>query len=122
MIRKRSETMKQYLSALFGLGAVMTLVGACIFVTAWHDYAPYVFTIGAGFVTIAQISTPVNGSGSTLKRLKRIQIFGGVALVLTGMFMVFTHGNEWIACLAIAAFLQVYTAFRIPHEEEKEKE
>jgi len=32
-----------------------------------------------------------------------------------------TRGNEWIACLTIAAILELYTAFRIPQEEEKEK-
>lgn len=30
-----------------------------------------------------------------------------------------TRGNEWIACLTIAAILELYTAFRIPQEEEK---
>lgn len=32
-----------------------------------------------------------------------------------------TRGNEWIACLTIAAILELYTAFRIPQEEEKKK-
>ena len=27
-----------------------------------------------------------------------------------------TRGNEWIACLTIAAVLELYTAFRIPPE------
>jgi hypothetical protein len=29
--------------------------------------------------------------------------------------------NEWIVCLSIAAVLELYTAFRIPQELEKEK-
>ena len=32
-----------------------------------------------------------------------------------------TRGNEWIACLTIAAVLELYTAFRIPQEEAKEE-
>ena len=28
---------------------------------------------------------------------------------------------EWIACLTIAAVLELYTAFRIPQEEAKEE-
>ena len=39
----------------------------------------------------------------------------------TGAFMFTTRGNEWIACLTVAAILELYTAFRIPQEEEKER-
>jgi hypothetical protein len=61
------------------------------------------------------------GKSKTLKRLRIQQIFGALALILTGAFMFTTRGNEWIACLTIAAILELYTAFRIPQEEEKKK-
>ena len=108
--------MKQLVPALFAVGALMALVGAAVFITRWI-YAPYIYTIGAGFVALAQINTPVKGKSKTLKRLRIQQIFGAVALVLTGAFS--TRGNEWIACLTIAAILELYTAFRIPQEEAK---
>ena len=107
--------MKQLVPALFAVGALM---GAAVFITGWI-YAPYIYTIGAGFVALAQINTPVKGKSKTLKRLRIQQIFGAVALVLTGAFMFSTRGNEWIACLTIAAILELYTAFRIPQEEAK---
>jgi hypothetical protein len=53
--------------------------------------------------------------------LRRQQIFGGLFLVVGGLCMFFTHGNEWIACLTIGAVLLLYTSFRIPSEESKEK-
>jgi len=109
--------MKQLVPALFAVGALMALVGAAVFITGWI-YAPYIYTIGAGFVALAQIN-PVKGKSKTLKRLRIQQIFGAVALVLTGAFMFSTRGNEWIACLTIAAILELYTAFRIPQEEAK---
>ena len=112
--------MKQLVPALFAVGALMALVGAAVFITGWI-YAPYIYTIGAGFVALAQINTPVRGKSKTLKRLRIQQIFGAIALVLTGAFMFFTRGNDWIACLTIAAILELYTAFRIPQEEEKER-
>ena len=84
--------MKQLIPALFTVGALMVLVGAAVYITKW-EYAPYIYTIGAG----------------------------ALALVLTGAFMFFTHGNDWIACLTIAAILELYTAFRIQQEEAKEK-
>lgn len=110
--------MKQLIPVLFIVGAVMVLVGAAVFITGWI-YAPYIYTIGAGFVALAQINSPVKGSGKILRRLRIQQIFGAIALVLAGAFMFTTHGNEWIACLTIAAVLELYTAYRIPQEENK---
>ena len=107
--------MKQLVPALFGVGAVMALTGAAVFITGWI-YAPYIYTIGAGFIALAQVNTPVKGKSKTLKRLRVQQIFGALALILTGAFMFTTRGNEWIACLTIAAILELYTAFRIPQE------
>ena len=107
--------MKQLIPALFVVGAIMALAGAAVFITGW-TYAPYIYT-----VALAQVNTPVKGKSKTLKRLRIQQIFGALALILTGAFMFTTRGNEWIACLTIAAILELYTAFRIPQEEEKEK-
>lgn len=110
--------MKPLITALFAIGAVMTLAGAAVFITGWI-YAPYIYTIGAGFFALAQINTPVKGKSPALRRLRIQQIFGAIAMVLTGAFMFTTRGNEWIACLTIAAVIELYTAFRIPQEEEK---
>ena len=106
--------MKQLVPALFAVGAIMALTGAAVYITGWN-YAPYIYTIGAGFIALAQVNTPVKGKSKILKRLRIQQIFGALALILT------THGNEWIACLTIAAVLELYTAFRIPQEEAKEE-
>ena len=113
--------MKQFINSLFMIGAIMAIVGAILYITDWKDYAPYIYTVGAGFVALAQINTPLQAQSKILKRLRIQQIFGALALVLTGAFMFFTHHNEWIACLTIAAILELYTAFRIPQEEEREK-
>ena len=113
--------MKQIIPALFTVGAIMVLAGAILRITAWQLYAPYIYTIGAGMVALAQINSPVKGRSKVLKRLRMQQIFGALALVLAGAFMIYTRGNEWIACLTIGAILQLYTSFRIPQEEEKEK-
>ena len=65
--------------------------------------------------------TADHAADKILKRLRIQQIFGALALILTGAFMFTTRGNEWIACLTIAAVLELYTAFRIPQEEAKEE-
>ena len=95
--------MKQLVPALFGVGAVMALTGAAVFITGWI-YAPYIYTIGAGFIALAQVNTPVKGKSKTLKRLRVQQIFGALALILTGAFMFTTRGNEWIACLTMLPY------------------
>lgn len=113
--------MKPIINGLFMVGAVMALAGAAVYITGW-EAAPYVYTVGAAMVALAQINTPVQGKSPALRRLRIQQIFGALALVLTGAFMLFTHHNEWIACLSIAALLELYTAFRIPQEEEKARQ
>lgn len=112
--------MKQLIPALFIVGAVMVLAGAATYITGWI-YSPYIYTIGAACVALAQINSPIQSKNKILKRLRIQQIFGGIALLLAGAFMFTTRGNEWIACLTIGAVLELYTAFRIPQEQEKEK-
>lgn len=67
--------MKQLIPALFVVGAIMTLAGAAVFITGWA-YAPYIYTVGAGFIALAQVNTPIKGKSKTLKRLRIQQIFG----------------------------------------------
>ena len=109
--------MKSLIPALFTVGALMVLFGAAVYITGWEP-APYVYTIGATMVALAQINSPSKSNRANVKR--RQQIFGALLLVLTGAFMFFTHGNEWIVCLTVAAVLELYTAIRIPQEEAKE--
>lgn len=112
--------MKVYQSTLFAMGAVLILIGAATKITTW-EYSPVVYTIGAVLAAFAQITNWYHGDNPTIKRLRKQQVFGALLLVVTALFMFTTHGNEWIACLTIAAVLELYTAFRIPQEEEKEK-
>jgi len=111
--------MKSLIPALFTVGAVMALFGAAVYITGWEP-APYIYTIGATMVALAQINSPAKSETPNIKRLRRQQIFGALLLVLAGAFMFFTHGNEWIVCLTIAAVLELYTSIRIPQEEAKE--
>ena len=113
--------MKQLIPALFVVGAVMLLIGAAVYVTGWQ-LSPYIYTVGATFVALAQINSPSQyKTPDAIRRLRRQQIFGALLLVLTGAFMFFTRGNEWIVSLTIAAILELYTSIRIPQEEAKEQ-
>ena len=80
-----------------------------------------IFKIVLDIVMIALFITFFNKNLISFQfHIKSGMIFGALILVLTGAFMLFTHGNEWIVSLTIAAILQLYTSIRIPQEEEKE--
>lgn len=111
--------MKQLIPALFTVGAVMVLAGAAVYITGWQ-LAPYIYTVGATLVALAQINSPSKSQAPNVKRLRRQQIFAALLLVLTGAFMLFTHGNEWIVSLTVAAVIELYTSICIPQEEAKE--
>ena len=67
--------MKQILSALFAVGAIMVLVGAAVYITGWIA-APYVYTVGATLVALAQINTRPHVQNSVIRRLRFQQILG----------------------------------------------
>ena len=113
--------MKKILPAMFMVGAVMLLVGAAVYVTRW-PLSPYIYTVGAVMVAIAQIFSPLSSSTPVIRRLRRQQIFSALLLVVTGPLMIYTHGNDWIVTLSIASVLQLYTSWRIPQEINRSNE
>ena len=103
-----------------GVGAVLLLVGAMLQITRW-ELSPILYTIGAVMFAYVQVMTRYEGKNLIVRRLRRQQILGAVLLVFAGVLMFLTKHNEWVLCLTVAAILELYTAFRIPSELEKEK-
>ena len=101
-------------------GAVLLLVGAMLQITRW-ELSPVIYTIGAVMFAYVQVMSRYGGKNLVIRRLRRQQILGAVLLVFAGVLMFVTRHNEWVLCLTIAAILELYTAFRIPSEMEKEK-
>ena len=102
------------------MGAVLLLIGAILQITRW-ELSPYIYTIGAVMFAYVQIMSRYEGKNLIVRRLRRQQVLGSVLLVFAGVLMFVTRHNEWVLCLSAAAVLQLYTAFRIPSELEKEK-
>ena len=73
------------------------------------------------FAYVQVVQGRYDGKNLIIRRLRRQQILGAVLLVFAGVLMFVTRHNEWVLCLTVAAILQLYTAFRIPSELEKEK-
>ena len=101
------------------VGAVLLLVGAMLQITRW-ELSPYLYTIGAVLFAYVQVMSRYEGKNLIIRRLRRQQILGAVLLVFAGVLMFVTKHNEWVLSLTIAAILQLYTAYRIPSELEKE--
>lgn len=112
--------MSKYYSAIATVGAVALLLGAALQITqlAW---APYLYLIGAIMFAYVQVMSGYEGKNIIIRRLRRQQIIGATLLVVAGVMMILWKRNEWVVCLTIAAVLEMYTVFRNPQEEEKEK-
>ena len=103
------------------IGALLVLVGAMLQITRW-ELSPYIYTVGAVLFAYVQVMMGrYDGKNLIIRRLRRQQIIGAILLVFAGVLMFTSKRNEWIVCLTIAAVLQLYTAYRIPSEMEKEK-
>ena len=111
--------MKKGYSIIQMIGAVLLLVGAMLQITRW-ELAPVLYTVGAVMFAYVQVMSRYEGRNLVIRRLRRQQILGAVLLVFAGVLMFVTNHNEWILCLTIAAVIELYTAYRIPSELEKE--
>ena len=112
--------MKKSYTYLMMAGAILLLLGVMLQITRWES-SPVIYTIGAVLFAYVQVMDGYQGQNLIIRRLRRQQILGAVLLVFTGVLMFVMKRNEWIVCLTIAAILELYTAFRIPAEMEKEK-
>ena len=103
------------------IGALLVLVGAMLQITRW-ELSPYIYTVGAVLFAYVQVMMGrYDGKNLIIRRLRRQQIIGAILLVFAGVLMFTSKRNEWIVRLTIAAVLQLYTAYRIPSELDKEK-
>lgn len=103
------------------LGGILLVLGAALYITKW-SWAPYIYILGSFMFGAMQMMDRYTGTNWILRRLRRQQIFGAIMLMATGVAMLVTKHNEWIICLLVGCLLQLYTAFRIPQEYEKENQ
>ena len=112
--------MKKIQQATYIIGGILLLLGAILYITKWV-WAPYIYIAGSFMFGAMQMLDRYTGTNIILQRLRRQQIVGAIALMLTGILMLASKQNEWLLCLLIGCIFELYTAFRIPQEYEKEK-
>ncbi len=115
-------------NGLFRVGAILLLVGFALRLFMAWQYSCWMIALGALLFASMQMLVRYDGDRFTVKRLRRQQLFSDILFLLMAAMMVmqdyevgplWSQGNAWILCLAIATILQLYTAFRIPKELEK---
>ena len=114
-------------NGLLMVGGVLVILGAAVFML-WPLVALVLFAVGAVLFSAMQLQQQYEGRNFIIRRLRRQQLLGCVALLLTACCMAmqvfrfgFARRNEWVVCLAVACVLLLYTAFRIPAELKREK-
>lgn len=111
--------MKKIQQYIYIAGGILLVVGAILYITQWA-WAPYIYIVGSFMFGAMQMIDRYTGKNLILKRLRRQQILGAIALMLTGVLMLSCKHNEWILCMLVGCLTELYTAFRIPQEYEKE--
>lgn len=104
---------------IYWTGGILLLIGAVVFVTGWTG-APYVYLAGALMFASMQVTERYADDNFVVRRLRRQQWIAAFLLVLAGVLMIVLRHNEWVVCLLVAAIIELYTSFRIPHEREKQ--
>ena len=112
--------MKKTQQTIYIIGGILLVVGAALYITQWA-WAPYIYIVGSFLFGAMQMLDRYTGNNFILRRLRRQQLLGAITLMLTGILMLSCKHNKWILCLLVGCVLELYTAFRIPQELEKEQ-
>jgi hypothetical protein len=99
----------QLRTILFAFSGILVLAGSALYLIKWM-HAPYLFAVGAAGVTVCYMTVPSETLNLRLRRLNRLNVFAGIAMIAASVFM-FKQRMEWVACLLIAALIQLYTSF-----------
>lgn len=102
------------------IGAATLLFGAASRMFLPEYYA-YIYIAGSILFAVSQFLLRPRNASVTLRRLVIQQQLGGILLVASGVAMILYNNNEWIVLLSCGALIELYTAFRIPREIEKQK-
>ena len=124
------KELTKFQAILYNLGGVLMLIGAIMpMEPSLTTYAAYIYTSGALAFGCMQLQQRYEGRNSALIRLRRQQIIASFLLIAAGFMFIMKvnyiapfRGDEWQVALCIAAFIELYTAFRIPAEIKKENE
>ena len=106
---------KKVRTIVFQISALLLLAGATLYIIQ-PIIAPYLFAIGSAGIAICYLTIPTQNMDFRERRLHRYNIFAGLLCIFASGLM-FNNQKEWVICLAISAFLQIYTSFVTPKKQ-----
>ena len=100
------------------VGALALLAGLVLrmFLPAYYAV---VYICGAVLFAVTQFLLRPRYDGLVMRRLVAQQQLAGMLLIGAGVLMFTHYSNEWILILLCATIIEVYTVFRLSHEEKK---
>lgn len=123
------QELNNWQNLVFRAGALVFLAGLSMRLFGF-DGACWITALGVLLFVCMQMLMRYDGTDFTLQRLRRQQVFSGLAFLVMASLMImqdngwgpeWAKGNAWTVCLVVGCVLQVYTAFRIPQELERQK-
>lgn len=110
------------------LAAILILLGLVLFMTGIRMYSPYVYGVGALGYSLMRGFSHVTTKNVVARRLQHIQNVGFLFMNATTILlwiqlhgMGFLYHNEWMVALGIAAWIELYTTFRLDAIERQSK-
>lgn len=110
--------MKRFFLLLNYVGALALLAGLVLRMFLPGYYA-VVYICGAVLFAVTQFLLRPRYDGLVMRRLVAQQQLAGMLLIGAGVLMFTHYSNEWILILLCATIIEVYTVFRLSHEEKK---
>lgn len=108
------------------MGGVLVIFGAAIYM--FLPITGFIaFAMGSLAFSYMQLLQRYDGHSFVIRRLRRQQLLGAVAILIAACLMAmqtfrfgFALRNEWVVALTIGCVLELYTAFRLPVELDKD--
>ena len=108
--------MKRFFLFLNYVGALALLLGLVMRMLLPEHYA-VVSISGAALLAVTQFLLRPRYDNLVMRRLVAQQQLAGLLLIGAGVLMFTHYNNEWIVILLCATIMEVYTVFRLSHEE-----
>lgn len=129
---------------IFLAGAIMMVIGVgCKIFGFMPEIMTIVFVLGCISFALIQMSQTYDGNNFTVRRLRKIMIFGDVCFIISGLLMLedtfhlifpyiatsidgynnyvhYIHHN-WVVALLVGAILELYSTHRMSYEFRKEE-
>ena len=143
-ISNQQKQMTKIQNYIFLAGAIMMVIGVgCKIFGFMPEIMTIVFVLGCISFALIQMSQTYDGNNFTIRRLRKIMIFGDVCFIISGLLMLedtfhlifpymatsidgynnyvhYIHHN-WVVALLVGAILELYSTHRMSYEFRKEE-